>query len=337
MLNNSLDGFLPFLAVLCDEDIYTPDTIVRYGRKCGLFDFYLALSPDRHLDLKIRRKLTRLADEHAFPKQGDGLLTRGSHGSAVGYAGRRWKLACKLAPEHLAEPLGKIKLKKYKAGSFGLLDQRSLFVLAEIEDDLRIKAKTFIDAATVVQEGGSSTWQLMGLVPVIGNQWLVYMPIFSILYQNCSKNLSKDASAWTTKGLLEQIGIFRLTDFEKMFPDLQTDKIERMAVSERKDAGIWYATSLGFVIQRDILAKMVVPREWHASEILNYGGLVFLGDIAQRLGVETSVVIAKAREIEADGQAMRERLGLRKVLNRWAAYMPRFRQFYLKHFFRNEQ
>ena len=80
-----------FLLILEDQEIYTPATIVRFGRSKQLFDPDLGEAASKKAGLKIRHTLARLSTNRQFPHQGDGWVSIRGQPPLRGWFGWRWK------------------------------------------------------------------------------------------------------------------------------------------------------------------------------------------------------------------------------------------------------
>lgn len=87
--------YRPFLAVLCDDQLYSPAAIVRHGQKLGLFKPGLKGEALKHAKLRIRITFARLAQNHKFPEYGDGLVKLPGQAPVPGWLGKRWKAVLK--------------------------------------------------------------------------------------------------------------------------------------------------------------------------------------------------------------------------------------------------
>jgi hypothetical protein len=82
-----------FINILCDDLIYSPATIVRYGSELGLFDRKLKGGALKAAKVKVRHTLARLSCNRGFPHQGDGWTTIAGQAPLRGWLGARWKEA----------------------------------------------------------------------------------------------------------------------------------------------------------------------------------------------------------------------------------------------------
>ena len=78
------------LVALKDEVVYSPAAVANHACKLGL------LTEEQLADLartrvRIRHTLARMAFNHQFPKEGDGIVRLPGQSIAIGWRGKRWK------------------------------------------------------------------------------------------------------------------------------------------------------------------------------------------------------------------------------------------------------
>jgi hypothetical protein len=89
--------YLQFIALLHDQEIYTPAKIVREGLNHGLLH-ELDEVQVRKTRQRIRHTLARFAKNHSFPTKGDGTVALPGQYLVVGWRGGRWKQAMLVFP-----------------------------------------------------------------------------------------------------------------------------------------------------------------------------------------------------------------------------------------------
>ena len=254
--------YLPFLAVLSDNEIHCPATIVRYGKECGLFDHYIALQgkDEHHLRINIRHTLARFVKNHHFPKDGDGWIEPSKQQQMmIGWTGYRWKQAAKIAIEKAAvAELDQLYLEKVgrRISRPRLLEKKALFVFSDVCGILKIHKNAFILAARVLAAGGYSTWELMGMVPMDEDQWLINMPRFAHFFQECQTLNGPGSLKWKPFSLLRVLDIYPLDQMMNAIEPLSIKDIQKMTKKKKADLGIWTTPQIqGFVIRKAILTK----------------------------------------------------------------------------------
>ena len=254
--------YLPFLAALGDKDIYCPATIVDHGLRSGLFDQYLDLHlpNEKQLRRSIRHTMARFAKNHGFPPEGDGFTTQKCKGrpEMVGWCGFRWKQAARLLSQEneqtqneaisLLEPVNILKPKD-------LLAKDGLFYLADVADILKFNATALVDAALVLIRGNLSPWEYLGLVPMVDNRWLVYMPAFAAFYNKSLKG-KRRVDQWNVNRFLGALDIYPLTKVKSLLKFIPPKEMRKMTVKQKREYGIWAAPQVsGFVAHKGTLLK----------------------------------------------------------------------------------
>lgn len=85
------------------------------------------------------------------------------------------------------------------------------------------------------------------------------------------------------------------------------------------------------IFEEDEMVLVKVEKGWQAEVLLEQRGIFFLKDIVKLLGLESTKVIKKARELESQGTDTWQVMGVRKVWNHWAVRMTVFAPFYEKY------
>lgn len=80
-----------FLAVLEDDKLYCPSTIVANGERLGFFPRGLSKQALRLKKTRVRISLGRYSWNHDFPVGGDGLVFVDGQAPIPGWFGKRWK------------------------------------------------------------------------------------------------------------------------------------------------------------------------------------------------------------------------------------------------------
>lgn len=80
----------PYIALLEDAKLYSPNLVILNGEQQGLTDPNTGADEQANNRLYLRRILIQEMVNHRFPKKGDGYLP--NFPSVRGWLGRRWKL-----------------------------------------------------------------------------------------------------------------------------------------------------------------------------------------------------------------------------------------------------
>jgi len=80
-----------FIAILEDEVIYSPATIVNNGEAFGLLDRDLSEADLKQVRTRIRHTLARFSTNHGFPQTGDGWVILKGQPPIRGWKGKLWK------------------------------------------------------------------------------------------------------------------------------------------------------------------------------------------------------------------------------------------------------
>ena len=254
--------YLPFIAALSEEDIYSPATILSNGEECGLFSLYLRLSGDREeiLRRKIRHTLQRFSCNHHFP-DADGPVTHRLkfQAPAFGWRGNRWKVAAKLiSGQTTAKSCGAIKLEYIAKNQHpnALLERNGLFTLTDVAHVLNLDPNSLTTFAKALAKSHLSPWVHTGFVPAIDGQWLINMSSFAPFFMKCRENYKRRPARWTEFDYLELLDIYPLAGNEKLPNKLNIQTIEEMEPDDRKKFGVWKTRHIeGFLVQKPVLAR----------------------------------------------------------------------------------
>lgn len=85
------------------------------------------------------------------------------------------------------------------------------------------------------------------------------------------------------------------------------------------------------IFEEDEMVLVKVDKGWQDHVLLEQKGIFFLKDIVKLLGLESTKVIKKARELESQNVDTWQVMGVRKVWNHWAVRMTVFAPYYEKH------
>ena len=255
--------YLPFFAVLCDEDIHSPASIVNNGQDCGLFWHYLSLTKKDEILLRrnMRHTFARFAHNHGFPTEGDGWQTHQPKGQQkyTGWRGHRWKEAARLisGKVEITPVCDMLRLERIGQTQNApiLLERDGLFLLEDVARTLKFPKKHIMIAAKALKKGDLNPWEHMGLVPMVNDCWLINMSMFAPFFIKCVEIRKKYPAHWSAMDFLRPLDIYHIAEIQKE-AGLTVRRVRKMSAKRRTDLGIWTLTGIGgYVAQKTALIR----------------------------------------------------------------------------------
>ena len=155
-----------------------------------------------------------------------------------------------------------------------LLEKEGIFFLKDVAPVLGMEPILVKRHVRLIEQKGQSPWQVMG-ARKIWNHWIVRMKVFAPYYRvHLTKRTRKVNPDWDGNTLLQQRGIFYLTDVCGQIP-FATHQLRYQASRRRNprgEIGVWKDADLNaFLVDMDVFGSWI-KRLWTNPGIRRVAG-----------------------------------------------------------------
>ncbi len=241
-----------------DDRVYSPNSIVAFVKRLGLFEAMDEKSA-RSAEQRLMDALWQYAIRCRFPKNGDSMVRRGAS-TEPGWRGRRWRQG-ELSPEKVFEDDEQQFMtpkKNWKPSD--LLEQKGVFFLKDVKDILNLDPVSVKKRAQAIEARGQSSWRVMGARKIF-NHWMLRMKLFAPYYQkHFISQVRRVKPHWDGNQLLEQEGVFLLSEVCKKIP-FAVNQLRHQAKKNpaaKAEWGIWKDQDLSvYLVDMALFSKWV--------------------------------------------------------------------------------
>ena len=141
-----------------------------------------------------------------------------------------------------------------------LLEKENIFFLKDLNKVLDIDTTKVKKVARELKSKGGSTWDTMG-IRKIWNHWMVRMTVFAPYFrENLISKVRTVKKNWDGNQLLQQKGLFLLTDVCKLIPftSYQLRYQAKKNPNSREEFGVWKDKEMKtYLVDMEIFAEWV--------------------------------------------------------------------------------
>jgi len=246
------------MSKLKEEDVYSPNSILAFLKRERMFDGMDEKSAQAACQ-RLLDALWQYAIKCRFPKNGDAMVdVKGN--AEPGWYGARWKQGEEEVERVFDEDEQNFLTPKSYWGIDELLSQKGVFFLKDVKNILGVDPVAIKKRAQAVEARGQSAWQVMGARKIF-NHWMLRMKVFSDYYRkHFVSRVRRVDPEWDGNRLLEQKGIFLLSEVCKRIP-FSLHQLRHQAKKNplsRQEFGIWKDEDVGmYVVDMEVFAPWV--------------------------------------------------------------------------------